>query len=127
MSNETPPAAPTPPVSYAPLSEKDQRLWATLVHIGGVVVSFWAALIGYLVLKDRGDFVREHTKTALNFQLTILIAYFVSSFLMIAFIGFLLLPAVWVVSIIFSIMAAMAANKGEAYVYPSWAAIKFLK
>ena len=39
------------------------------------------ALIGYLVLKDRGPFVRAHTATALNFQLTLLIAYVVGGIL----------------------------------------------
>ena len=33
-------------------------------------------------------------------------------------LGFLVLLAVWVVSIVFSIMAAVAANRGEVYKYP---------
>jgi uncharacterized Tic20 family protein len=40
------------------------------------------------------------------------------------FVGFLILAAVWVINIIFSIMAAIAANKGEWYSYPL--TIKFL-
>jgi uncharacterized Tic20 family protein len=30
------------------------------------------------VLKDRGPFIREHTATALNFQITMAIAYVIS-------------------------------------------------
>jgi uncharacterized Tic20 family protein len=39
-------------------------------------------------------------------------------------IGFLVLLAAWVASIVFGIIAAIAANKGEFYTYP--VAIKFV-
>ena len=60
------------------LNPSDEKLWATLIHIGGIFFSFVPALIGYLVLKDRGPFIREHTATALNFQITMAIAYVIS-------------------------------------------------
>lgn len=108
-----------------PLSPSDEKMWATLVHIGGIFFGFIPALIGYLVLKDRGPLVRQHTGSALNFQLTMLIAYGVGLLLLIVFIGFLIVMAVSVVVIIFSILAAVAANKGEYYQYPL--AFKFIK
>ena len=46
-----------------------------LIQLGGLFFGFLAPLIGYLVLKDRGPFVRAWAATALNFQLTLLIAY----------------------------------------------------
>ena len=107
------------------MSPEDQRLWSTLVHVGGIFFAFWAALICFLVLKDRGDFVRAHTVTALNFQLTILIAEVVGFVLLFVLIGFLVLPAVYIVRIVFSIIAAMAANSGQAYKYPI--AIEFVR
>ena len=118
-----PPQAPTPaaPVEMTPA---DQRLWSTLTHVGGILFSWIAPLITYLVFKDRGAFVRAHTATALNFQLTLLIAYVVGYITALFFIGFLILLAAAVVSIIFGIMAAIAANKGEFYTYPI--AIKFV-
>jgi uncharacterized Tic20 family protein len=76
------------------------------------------------VLKDRGPFVHQHTATALNFQLTMLIGYvvgFVTSFIL---IGVFVLIAVAIVIIIFSIMAAIAANNGQNYTYPL--SIKFV-
>jgi uncharacterized protein len=112
----TPPANPYQ--AATPMNPSDERLWATLVHVGGILFNFLPALIGYLVLKDRGPFIRAHTATALNFQITLLIAYVVSGALTIVLIGFLLLPAVWVMSIVFSILASLAANKGEYYSYP---------
>ena len=106
------------------MSPADQRLWSTLTHVGGILFQWLAPLIAYLVLKDRGAFVRAHTATALNFQLTLLIAYVVGYITAFIFIGFLVILAAWVLAIVFGIMAALAANKGEFYTYPL--AIKFV-
>ncbi|WP_353827984.1 DUF4870 domain-containing protein [Agromyces sp. SYSU T0242] len=123
-----PPGGPTPPSGgyqqSQPLSPADEKLWATLIHVGGALFNFLPALIGYLILKDRGPFIRAHTATALNFQLTVLIAYVVSFLLMFVFIGFILYPAVWALNIVFCIIAAIKANQGEYYTYPL--AIKFV-
>jgi uncharacterized Tic20 family protein len=114
---------PPPPYGYgAPqspqMSPSDEKLWATLVHIGGLFFSFLAPLIGFLVLKDRGPFVRAHTATALNFQLTILIAYIVGAILSIVVIGIFVIMAAYVLNIVFCIIAAVKANRGEWYTYP---------
>lgn len=113
-----PPGQPYPYVAPQPLNPADEKLWATLVHIGGVFFSFVPALIGFLVLKDRGPFVRAHTATALNFQITVAIAYAVGGMLSIIGIGFLIIAAVWVIDLVFSIIAAVKANQGQWYTYP---------
>jgi len=130
MSEQTPP--PPPPLdggSYSssvpePMSPADEKLWSILIHIGGIVFGFVAPLIGYLVLKDRGPFVREHSAAALNFQLTMLIAYVVGAITVLVVIGIFILMAVWVLTIVFSILAAVAANQGRYYTYPL--SIKFV-
>jgi uncharacterized Tic20 family protein len=118
-----------PPNPYAtpnpPLSPADEKLWATLTHVGGIVFGFIAPLIAYLVLRDRGPFVRQHTATALNFQLTLLIGYAVSFVLTFVFIGVLTYFLVWIAGIVFAIIAAIAANNGQPYRYPI--AIEFVK
>lgn len=120
-----PPGAPGPgPEQNVAMSPQDQRLWATLIHIGGIFFSFVPALVGYLVLRDRGQFVRDHSATALNFQITMLIANVVAGILWVVVIGIFLSIAVWIVTIVFSIIAAVKANQGEPYVYP--VAIKFV-
>jgi len=108
----------------APLRPEDEKLWATLIHVGGIFFGFVPALVGYLVLKDRGPFIRGHSTTALNFQLTMLIGYVVGYVTVFVFIGFLVLLAVGILVIVFGIIAAIAANRGEEYYYP--VAIKFL-
>jgi uncharacterized Tic20 family protein len=127
-------SAPPPPNEYQPaqsMSPSDEKLWSTLIHIGGAVflfiggLAFLPSLIGYLVLKDRGPFVRAHTKAALNFQLTMLIASIVGAIGLLFLIGFVILAAVFIVVIVFSIIAAVKANRGEYYTYPL--SIPFIK
>ena len=108
-----------------PMSPEDQRLWATLTHVGGILFNFIAPLVAYLLLRDRGNFIREHTRVALNFHITMAIAYAIGSILLIVVIGGFIIFAVWVVTIIFGIMAAIAANRGEFYRYPL--SIEFIK
>ncbi|MBN9225562.1 MAG: DUF4870 domain-containing protein [Microbacterium sp.] len=105
------------------MNPSDEKMWATLIHIGGIFY-FLPSLIGYLVLKDRGPFVRAHTATALNFQLTMLIASVVGGILLIVGIGFIILAVVWVFNVVFSIIAAVRAAQGQWYTYPM--AIKFV-
>ena len=118
MTDSAPPPPGNPYQASQPLSPADEKLWATLIHVGGIFFGFLPALIGYLVLKDRGPFIRQHSATALNFQLTMLIALLVSIPLMFVFIGVLLAIAVSVVILVFSIIAAIAANNGQGYQYP---------
>ena len=93
---------------------------ALLAHVLGIPTGFVGALIIWLINKDDSSkfFVIDQSKEALNFQITMLIAAIVSAILMIVLIGFLLLPLVGLVSLVFSIIAAIKANNGEAYRYP---------
>ncbi|MGV8852399.1 MAG: DUF4870 domain-containing protein [Rhodoglobus sp.] len=117
MSDSTPPTnSPYAPIQQ--MSPSDEKLWSTLIHVGGIFLGFIPALVGYLVLKDRGPFVRAHTRTALNFQITMYIAMFLGGILTVVGIGFLIVIAAGVTIIIFSIIAAVAANNGQAYRYP---------
>jgi uncharacterized protein len=123
MSESTPPENPYQ--AAQPLNPGDEKLWSTLVHIGGIFFYFLPALIGYLAFKDRGPFVRQHTTAALNFQITIGLASIIGGITTVLLIGFLILGAAAIVNLIFSIIAAVAANRGEHYEYPL--AIKFIK
>ena len=93
-------------------------MWSLLAHVGGIFFGFVPALIIYVIYKDRDPFVRRHATQALNFQIIIAIAYIVSSILIFVIIGIFTFIAAGIASLVFSIMAAMAANKGEEYTYP---------
>ena len=129
-----------PPQQYAyqgqtsspPLTQAEDKQWASFAHFGGALGAFlgagtagWIApLIIYLVFKDRGPFTRQESKEALNFQLTITIyvvgLYIVGTILALVLIGFLLYPIAWIVGIlgvIFGIIGGVKVNNGEAYRY----------
>ena len=112
---------PNPYQMSQQLSPSDEKLWATLVHLGGIFFHFLPALIGYLLLRDRGPFIREHTRAAINFQLTVLLGYITGVFTLWIGIGFVIVMAVAVLDIVFSILAAI---RGELYTYR--VALKFV-
>lgn len=93
-------------------------MWSLLAHIGGIFFYFVPALIIWVIYKDRDPFVRRHAQQALNFQIILAIIYAVSGVLLVVGIGALTGFAAWVACVVFSIMGAVAANKGEEYTYP---------
>lgn len=88
-----------------------------LTHIGGIFVGFIPSLIVYLAVTGN-PWLKEQARNALNFQLTMLIAYVVGWILTFVLIGVFVLAAVWIAIIVFSIIAAVKANQGETYKYP---------
>jgi uncharacterized Tic20 family protein len=107
-----------PPGTYGPRPGSDDTTLAMLAHLLGLLTWFVGPLVVYLAKKDESPYVRDQAAEALNFQLTLMIAYFVSWILAFILIGFVLMFVVWVGSIIFMIIAAVAANRGENYRYP---------
>jgi uncharacterized Tic20 family protein len=117
------PAAPQP---AAPLTEAEDRQWASFAHLGGII-GFLPSLIIWLVFKDRGSFTNNEAKEALNFQLTCLGGYIIVNILATILgaltfgIGGILVLLAWVialVSLILSIIAFTKAKDGIAYRYP---------
>ncbi|WP_143338268.1 DUF4870 domain-containing protein [Demequina sp. NBRC 110054] len=107
------------------MSESDERLYATLGHAGIILFGFVPPLIVWLIGKDRSAFVDSQGKEALNFSILMVIGQIIGWATSIIFIGFLILLAVFVVTLVFCIQAAIAVNKGEDYRYPfNWRIIK---
>lgn len=100
-----------------PASGSDQNQMAMIAHLLGIVTGFVGALIIYLVSKEKA-FVLEQSREALNFQITMLIAWIAAGVLSFVGIGIILYPLISIVNIIYCIIAGMAANKGEHYKYP---------
>lgn len=120
------PYQPQAPVAAPPLTEADDRQWASFAHLGGIL-SFLPSLIIWLVFKDRGRFTEVEAKEALNFQITLVIGYvainIIGIFLALVTFGIggvfsLLVWVLWVVGVIFSILGFMKAKDGEHYRYP---------
>lgn len=105
-------------------SKSEDNTLAILAHVLGIVVGFIGPLVIYLVKPEEG-YVKNQAKEALNFQITILLAYIIGWILIFILIGTLIVGAAAVVNLIFCIMAAMAVSKGEDYKYPF--AIRLIK
>lgn len=126
----TPPQTPSPQQQPTATGEVDEKQWAMFTHLGllsNVVMglAFLGPLVLWLVGREKGSFVDDQGKEALNFGITITIGNviaFVTSFIIIGIVIGLAVFAVW---LIFMILAIVASNKGEAYRYPI--SIRFVK
>jgi uncharacterized Tic20 family protein len=117
--------APDQP-AITPLGEAEDRQWASFAHLGGIL-SFLPSLIIWLVFKDRGRFTDSEAKEALNFQMTLVLAYVVINIVSIALalvtfgiggVFSLLVWVVWILGVVFSILGFMKAKDGQRYRYP---------
>ncbi|QEO09804.1 DUF4870 domain-containing protein [Protaetiibacter larvae] len=128
----TDPAQPAPaPQPAAPLTEAEDKQWASFAHLGGIL-GFLPSLIIWLVFKDRGAKTNVEAKEALNWQITFtigivilwIIVGIVSGALLFTgawFVGSLLgwLPFLWwVLNIVLSILGFVKVNGGGSYRYP---------
>ena len=110
-------APPPPPSGVAP---QEDRTVALITHLSGIIAGFIVPLIIWLINKDKPEksWLNDQSKEALNFQITLLIVYVVGIILSVILIGALINLIAWIACIVFSIIAGLAANKGEAYRYP---------
>lgn len=131
------PAAPGYPPAAQPLSPADEKLWSTLAHVGNVL-GFLPSLLIFLILGPRGATVKQESREALNFVITATIAVIALTivsaivtgiasaapsgigllFGLIALLIGLVQFAVYVLVIVFSIVAAVRVNNGGSYRYP---------
>jgi len=130
---ETPPSTETP--QGAEKAETPSQIpkevctWAMLCHLLGLFTCFIGPLILWLLKKDEDPFIDNQGKEALNFQITVAIAFIIAAiltpFLVFVCIGFALIPAVGIADLVFCIIASVKAGNGEAYRYP--VSIRFVK
>jgi uncharacterized protein len=101
---------------------KDNTL-KILTHILGLITGFIGPLIILLASEDKHD--KEHSKKSLNWQISVAIYSIVSVALMFILIGIPIFIALYILNLIFCIMATVKASNNELWDYPL--AIKFLK
>jgi uncharacterized Tic20 family protein len=97
---------------------KDDCNIAMLAHLLGIVTGFIAPLVIWLLKKDESAYIAQEAKEALNFQITMSIAFFAAWILCFIFIGFLLMPVLVIANFVLCIIAAVTAAKGQGYRYP---------
>ena len=117
------------PLTGTPVMAPDhQRLWATLGHLSPLVTSLFGPLVLFLVLKDRGSFVRHHSAEALNLQITLTLLSLGGTVVGIALAvvtfglaGIVVVPAaalLGVVVVVLQVLAAARAHQGLDCRYP---------
>ncbi len=116
----TSPEAPGQPPPAAP----DENTWAMLCHLSALIGyliplgNIVGPLVFWLVKKDQMPFVDDQGKEALNFQISVTIYAIVAGLLVLVVIGVLLVAAVVIFQLVFTIIGGLKANQGIAYRYP---------
>lgn len=126
--------APPPPPTGS--TTADEKMWAMFAHLsalaGGLVTSGWAGNIGFfigplviwLMKKDTMPFVADQAKEALNFAITVSIAFLALLVLTVLSLGIGLVVTVplmmiiGIAALVLCIIAAIKAHEGVAYRYP---------
>ena len=122
----------TEPTTATATIPREAGQWATVCHIialvgllGNGIGFLLGPLIVWLLKREDHPFIDEQGKEAVNFQITMFLAFLVAFFLLFFVIGIVLMPLVVIGNVIFIVLAAVKANEGVAYRYPF--AIRFLK
>jgi hypothetical protein len=114
------PYSPQPGAASA-LTPEQERTWAVGTHaatgaataLSAGTLGFVAALVVFLLYKDRGPFVRHHVANALNIQLNGLLWAVIGAVLVLVLVGFAVLAAVPIVMVVLHVLGAIAASRGE--------------
>jgi uncharacterized Tic20 family protein len=121
---EAPPARP--PSSFESIEEdgiqqpemnQDARNMAMLCHILGIF-GFLGPLIIWLSEREKHRFVDEHGREVMNYQISLLIYGAIAYLSLLLLMGFVLVPALTIAHVVFIIMGAVKAQRGELWHYP---------
>ena len=113
------------PGGQPPATPSDENTWGIISHISIPFFGFIGPLIGYLLYKDRSEYLKALTTEALNFSILYSIAYIISAVTTSIVIGLILWPVVIIAALVFCILATMKASKHEFYKYP--VNVRFIK
>src|SRR5258708_17456924 len=113
-------------------SASDVGIWNVLCHataLAGFFVPWAGHIVGPLIvwLAKRADSpeIDAHSKESLNFQISMLIYNAIAAILCLVLIGFVILGLLYILNVIFVIIASIQASEGKLYRYPF--AIRLIK
>ncbi len=136
-----PPPSPSPPLQHLPSQDADLRNWSMWLHLSGLssyvltatpLIGLVAPIVIWQMKKDIMPKIDGHGKDAVNFHLSLLLYAFafaiiaiVFSFVTLGFGAIIMVPlgavvggALWILGLLFPILAAKAASRGQTYKYP---------
>jgi uncharacterized protein len=99
----------------------DDKSFAVISHLSGLlmyVLPFFYVIVPlliWLIKSEESTYVRHHARQSTFFQFFVMLS---SLLLTITIVGILLLPVVIVFHIVCTVLAALAASRGELYSYP---------
>lgn len=96
---------------------QESKNTALLIWIGTIFLGFIPSLIVYLVKKDDA-YILDQSKEALNWSITLFIAYVVGSITTVILIGFVILIILGICHLVFCIMGAVGASNGDTFRVP---------
>lgn len=107
------------PVAITP----SEQTWGGAAHwsafIGAwLALAFLGPLVVLLIKGNESAYVRRQAVEALNFQLSILIYGIISAVLLLLLVGFILLPLVGLLWLVFTIIGSVKSAQGQLYRYP---------
>ncbi|MCH8821964.1 MAG: DUF4870 domain-containing protein [Planctomycetes bacterium] len=113
------------------LTETDRK-YAVGMHLlslisfllSGGLLTVLGPLVLWLIRKDRSPFDDDHGREVINFGISFMLWGLLAGISIFVGIGFILLPALWIVVIVNNIRGAIAAGNGEYFRYPM--TIRFL-
>ena len=137
VGNVSPMTEPAPIYNPQPLSPSDERTWAMVAHLSvlaNLITGFLgpvAAIVIYLVYKDRSRYVAFHSLQSFIFQLiwwvgggaVAAVAWTISGVLTTIVVGFCLMPIALLVSIaplvalVYGVYGAFQINQGRDFKY----------
>jgi len=103
---------------------QDDKTLAMVTHLGtlaGGVVPFGNIILPLVIWntqKEKSAYVAAHAKEALNFQITMTLAFIVAAIMIFIVVGIFLLIGLGIFSLVVTIIAAVKASQGEYYKYP---------
>ena len=141
----TPAPTPQPAQPAVPFTEAEDKQWASLAHLGGILFILPSLLI-FLIARTRGPRTHVESKEALNWQINFLVIWIVVSIIngivtaataATSLYGFyagpsigsvligILLFLLWVGNAVLSVLGFIKVNGGGSYRYPF--AVRFIK
>ena len=105
------------------MAKSENNVISIIAHILGLLTWVIGPVIVYLASDDKK--VKSHAKIVLNWQISFTIYMIISGILALVLIGFVLIPILSILNLVFSIIGAIKASEGTVWRYPL--SIPFMK
>ncbi|MDE3839235.1 DUF4870 domain-containing protein [Bacillus methanolicus] len=96
----------------------EERLLAAAIYVSSFFTTFIGPLIIWLLKKNESSFVDYHGREYLNFLISYGVYSIISILLMLVLIGFVTIWIVGILTVVFTIVAAIKAYEGNEYRIP---------